>query len=174
MSSHQVSLTGREAFFDPSEIIVSKTDLKGRITYANDVFCRVAGYQPSELLGQPHSIIRHPDVPRAAFKLVWDTLEAGKEVFAYVLNRARSGDHYWVFAHITPSYDSNGSVVGYHSNRRKPDAAQVAKIAPIYRELLGIENASADRKVGMNRAFQHLVSLLNSKGVTYDEFVFSL
>ncbi|HPV77190.1 MAG TPA: PAS domain-containing protein, partial [Gemmatimonadaceae bacterium] len=92
----QVVPSGRERSFGEDEIIVSKTDLQGKITYANDVFIRVSGYEEDELLGAPHSIIRHPDMPRAVFKLLWDTLATGREVFAYVNNMARNGDNYWV------------------------------------------------------------------------------
>lgn len=113
------------------ELIVSKTDLKGRITYANDVFLRVANLAPREALGAPHSLIRHPDMPRCVFKLLWDTIESGEEIFAYVINLAGNGDHYWVFAHVTPSFDASGRMVGYHSNRRRPSAEQIAKIVPI-------------------------------------------
>jgi PAS domain S-box-containing protein len=86
--------SGAERSFDEKDIIVSKTDLQGRITYANHVFVQVSGYSEAELLGQPHSIIRHPDMPRAVFKLLWDTLESGHEVFAYVNNMASNGDNY--------------------------------------------------------------------------------
>ncbi|MBT3307547.1 MAG: PAS domain S-box protein [Alphaproteobacteria bacterium] len=86
--SKDSSLTGVERFFEDDEIIVSKTDLKGRVTYANRVFLRLAGYTEQEVLGQPHSIIRHPEMPRCVFKLLWDTLEDGKEIFAYVINRS--------------------------------------------------------------------------------------
>ena len=110
------SPTRKEVFFPDSEIIVSKTDLKGRITYANQTFCHVAGYDEAELLGQQHSIVRHPDMPRAVFKLLWDTLGEGKEIFAYVKNMTKHGDYYWVFAHVTPSYDGAGKLVGYHSS----------------------------------------------------------
>ena len=98
--------TGRERMFGEDEIIVSKTDLKGRITYANSVFLRVAGYAEEDVLGQPHSMIRHPGMPRAVFKLLWETIAGGREIFAYVKNMARDGDHYWVFAHVTPSFDN--------------------------------------------------------------------
>jgi len=108
MARQDVPLTGVERFFDADEVIVSKTDLKGRITYANRVFQRVAGYGEAELMGAPHSIVRHPAMPRCVFKLLWDTLEAKQEIFAYVINRARNGDHYWVFAHVTPSFDAGG------------------------------------------------------------------
>lgn len=167
--------TGVERFFKDDEIIVSKTDLKGHITYANDVFLRVAGMSETEALGQPHSCIRHPDMPRAVFKLLWDTLGAGKEIFAYVLNRAKNGDHYWVLAHVTPSRDASGQVVGYHSNRRVPDRKVLdTVIIPLYKQLLEIEGRQANSKEGMNEAFNTLVNLLKSKGVGYDEFIFSL
>ena len=168
-------LTGVERTFGEDEIIVSKTDLKGHITYANDVFLRVAGMTEAETIGQPHSCIRHPGMPRAVFKLLWDTLAQGKEIFAYVINRAKGGDHYWVIAHVTPSYDSSGQVVGYHSNRRVPDKKVVQTvIEPLYKQLLDIENSHANRKDGMNASFDALVNILNEKGVAYDEFIFSL
>ncbi|MBP2313159.1 PAS domain-containing protein [Azospirillum soli] len=174
MARRDVALTGVERFFDVDEVIVSKTDLKGRITYANRVFQRVAGYTEAELMGAPHSIVRHPDMPRCVFKLLWDTLGAGQEIFAYVVNKARNGDHYWVFAHVTPSYDVNGQLIGYHSSRRVPDRAAIDKVVPLYRTLLDIENKHADRKQGMEAAFAAVLSLLTEKGIGYDEFVFSL
>lgn len=174
MARRDVPLTGVERFFDADEVIVSKTDLKGRITYANRVFQRIAGYTEDELLGAPHSIVRHPDMPRCVFKLLWDTLAAEKEIFAYVVNRARNGDHYWVFAHVTPSYDDRGAVVGYHSSRRVPERAAIDKVVPLYRTLLDIEESHADRKQGMEAAFSTVVKLLTEKGIGYDEFVFSL
>jgi PAS domain S-box-containing protein len=82
MTAVAVTPSGVERTFGEDEIIVSKTDVKGRITYANQVFLRVAGYTERELLGQPHNIIRHPDMPRCVFKLLWDTLEAKREIFA--------------------------------------------------------------------------------------------
>ena len=120
--------TGLETLLGEEELIVSKTDLKGRITYANDVFIRMAKYSHTELMGAPHSIIRHPEMPRCVFKLLWDTLQSRQEVFAYVVNLAKDGSHYWVFAHVTPTFDEGGSVIGYHSNRRKPDPAQIERI----------------------------------------------
>ena len=132
----KLALTGVERFFDVDDIIVSKTDLKGRITYANDVFLEIAGYTEQEVLGQPHSMIRHPDMPRCIFKLLWDTIQGGQEIFAYVINRCKNGDHYWVYAHVTPSKGVGGEIVGYHSNRRVPERSIVEKtIIPLYQEL---------------------------------------
>jgi PAS domain S-box-containing protein len=170
-----VSPTRHEVFFDKSELIVSKTDLKGRITYANDVFQQVAGYDEDELIGQPHSIIRHPDMPRCAFKLVWDTIQQGSEIFAYVVNMAKNGDHYWVLAHVTPSFDDDGNIVAYHSTRRVPDPDVVHDtIQPLYAQLKGIEDSAANRKDGMLAAYDKLVGILAEAKLDYDEFLAAL
>lgn len=174
MTKYAVEPTANERTFAENDIIVSKTDPKGRITYANDVFLDVALYTEAEVLGQPHSIVRHPDMPRSVFKLLWDTIESRKEIFAYVKNMAKNGDFYWVFAHVTPSYDANGAIVGFHSNRRVPRPDAVAKIEPVYRQLLDVENSHADRKAGMDAAVATLGQMLADAGMEYDEFVFSL
>jgi PAS domain S-box-containing protein len=166
--------TGVEALLGEEELIVSKTDLKGRITYANDIFVRMAKYSYAELMGAPHSMIRHPDMPRCVFKLLWDTLQVKQEIFAYVVNLAKDGSHYWVFAHVTPTFDARGNIVGYHSNRRKPDPAQIERIKPIYQALSAEEARHANAKDGMRASFETMVGLLKQKGVGYDEFVLSL
>lgn len=165
-------LTGKEVFFDDDEIIVSKTNLKGHITYCNDVFKQIAGYTEKELLGQPHSILRHPEMPRCVFKLLWDTIQEGKEIFAYVVNRTKTGDHYWVLAHVTRSRDMNGEVIGYHSNRRVPNRAILTeKIIPLYQSLLAEEKKHTSRKQGMQMASGMVVQLLKDSGMDYDEFI---
>ncbi len=174
MTKYAISPTQTERTFGEDEIIVSKTDPKGKITYANEVFLEVALYGEHEVLGQPHSMVRHPDMPRCVFKLLWDTLESGKEIFAYVKNMAKNGDYYWVFAHVTPSFDKDGKIVGYHSNRRSPRPEAIAKIEPIYRQLLEEEERHENRKEGMAAALDMMVKLLTEQGVEYDEFVFSL
>lgn len=173
--SIKIAPTGRETFFPASELIVSKTDLKGRLTYVNQVFCRMAGYSEAELIGLPHSMIRHPDMPRSVFKLLWDTIEARREIFAFVKNMARNGDHYWVFAHVTPSYGLGGDLVGYHSNRRvpPPDLVQ-STIVPLYAELLAIEQRHANGKDGLAAGYKALTDFVASQKVSYDELMFSL
>jgi PAS domain S-box-containing protein len=166
--------TGMENFLGEEELIVSKTDLKGRITYANDVFIRMAKYSYAELMGAPHSMIRHPDMPRCVFKLLWDTLQSKQEIFAYVVNLAGDGSHYWVLAHVTPTFDERGNIVGYHSNRRKADAVQIERIKPIYKRLCAEETRHANAKDGMRASFDAMVGLLKQQGVGYDEFVLSL
>lgn len=171
----EVLPTKREVTFAPHQIIVSKTDLKGRITYANRTFAEVAGYSRAELMGAPHSIIRHPDMPRAVFKLLWDRLGEEKEVFAYVKNMARNGDFYWVFAHVTPSYDGAGRVVGYHSNRRVPDRRVIKEVMePVYGGLLEIEASHTNAKDGLKASYARLLDIVKSKAASYDELIFAL
>ena len=166
--------TGFERTFDDDDIIVSKTDLKGLITYANHTFIEVAGYTEQELLGKPHNLIRHPDMPRCVFKLLWDTIGSGNEIFAYVVNLCKNGDHYWVLAHVTPSFDHSGKIIGYHSSRRVPDRTAVSKVEALYKSLKRIEDSSSDWRVGMQQATEALVSQLEEAGIQYDEYVFAL
>lgn len=169
------SLSGVERFFDDDEIIVSKTDLKGRLTYTNNVFLRLASMDEKDAIGAPHNIIRNPTMPRAIFKLLWDTIQDGKEIFAYVVNRSTNGDHYWVLAHVTPSYDASGNILGYHSNRRVPDRPILDNvIIPLYKDLLAEERKHSSKKDGLDASVGMISNLLKEKGVEYDEFVLSL
>jgi len=174
MKEPSVTPTGVERFFDENDIIVSKTDLKGHITYANETFLNIAGYTEEEVLGQPHSIIRHPDMPRCVFKLLWDTIKSGEEIFAYVKNMAKNGDHYWVFAHVTPTFNGSNQIVGYHSNRRVPDRPQVDLFDGVYAKLLREERRHGDWRAGMEAAERMLHELVSSKGMQYEEFIFSV
>jgi len=108
------------------------------------------------------------------FKLLWDTLEAGDEIFAYVKNMAKSGDFYWVFAHVTPTFGANGRIVGYHSNRRCPERKQVELFEGVYAKLRAEEKRHADWREGMNTATQLLVSMIAEQKMDYPEFVFSV
>lgn len=167
--------SGREVTFAETEIIVSKTDPRGIITYVNDVFMEISGYREEELIGKPHALIRHPLMPRCVFKLLWDTVKSGQEIFAYVVNRCKNGDYYWVLAHVTPTIGANGEVIGYHSNRRAPTAAALAAIKPLYAQLVAEEDRLG--RVGssaVQASSQALSNLLASKGVSYDKFVLSL
>ncbi len=169
-----ITPTGVERFFKASEVIVSKTDTRGRITYANHVFLKVASYTEEEVLGKPHSIVRHPGMPRAVFKLLWDTIASGEEIFAYVLNMAKNGDHYWVFAHVTPTLADDGAIIGYHSNRRVPERRAVDAAAALYKAVLAEEQRHADPRKGLEAGFKLLVDLLQSKKMAYEEFVWTL
>jgi len=174
MRPSSITPTGVERTFAPDEIIVSKTDPRGHITYANDVFLRVSAYPESEVVGQPHSLIRHPDMPRAVFKLLWQAIEGYQEIFAYVLNLAGDGAHYWVLAHVTPSLGTGGRIVGYHSNRRLPDRAAVARIEPLYQELVACERRHSRPAEAIAASTDLLQRRLADLGLNYDEFVWSL
>jgi PAS domain S-box-containing protein len=168
-------VTGIEKTFDEDEIIVSKTDLTGRLIYGNRTFYRIAGLEEKDCIGNQHNIIRHPDMPRAVFELLWNSLKDNKEIFAYVVNRSNNGDHYWVFAHVTPSYDGSGKPVGYHSNRRVPDRKILNQhIIPLYKNLLQIEKRSARPKDGLAASYRAIEDLLAENKVGFNEFMFSL
>ena len=174
MARAAIRPTGTGRTFADDEIIVSKTDLRGHIVYANRVFLRVSGYTEAEVLGQPHNLIRHPDMPRCVFKLLWETIAAGQEVFAYIVNLAKNGDHYWVLAHVTPTHGPSGEVVGYHSSRRTAEKRALEHIEPIYAALRAAEARHQDRKAGLAAGIDALNGLLRDRDAPYDRFVLSL
>lgn len=159
----------KEYKFSGDKLLVSKTDLTGKIKYANDDFCAIAQFSEQELLGKPHNILRHPDMPRSIFSLLWKTLKEKKEVNAYVINRTKNGGFYWVYANVTPSVDGSNNVVGYHSSRRKPSPKALNIIQPIYKELKKIEQFQ-----GLSSAEKYLNHYLCDKGLSYEEFVISI
>jgi PAS domain S-box-containing protein len=165
--------TAVERMMRDGDFIVSKTTAKGIITYGNPIFIEFSGYSEEELLGTQHNIVRHPDMPRAAFKLAWSTIEAGKEFFGYVKNMAKDGSFYWVFTHITPDFDSKRNIVGYTSVRRCPKREAIGKIEPVYRQMLMAERAAGARDA-IAAGTQVLVDLLQQTGMSYEELVFSL
>ena len=160
--------SGNEKRFKDNEILVSKTDLKGKITYGNQIFIELTGYSENELLGAPHNIIRHPDMPKAVFKYLWDNIAKGLEVNAYVINLAKDGSFYWVFANITPSFADDGkTIIGYHSTRRVPNKDTVNNIIkPLYTKML-----SAEKSGGIEAGMKVLLDLLEEKGVHYDQLI---
>lgn len=169
-----ITPSGRSVTFGDEEVIVSKTDLKGHIHYANDVFLRVSGYTEAELMGQPHNILRHPEMPGCIFRLLWQNIQQGRELFAYVNNLAKNGDSYWVFAHVTPSFDGNGKIVGYHSNRRRPYDDALPKVEQLYSRLLAEERRHRERSVAVDASSRLLEEELARAGISYSNWVFGL
>ena len=127
-------VTQHEVFLDPARPIVTKTDLKGQITYANRAFIDISGFHEDELLGFSHNIVRHPDMPPEAFADLWDTLKAGRPWRGLVKNRNKTGDFYWVEAYVSPITE-NGQTIGYMSVRNAPDRNEVAAAEALYREV---------------------------------------
>ena len=159
----------REQQMREDDFIVSKTDTKGRITYCNEIFMEMAKMPESQLLGKPHNVVRHPDMPKVVFKLLWDYIQSGKEIFAYVKNLAADGSFYWVYANVTPSYDQNNNIIGFYSVRIRPSAKALETIKPLYEKLKSLENSG-----GIAASEAYLNNLLKEKGVSYDEFIVSI
>ena len=163
------SPTQNQKTLKEDDFIVSKTDVRGKIIYGNKIFIDISGYSENELLGAPHSILRHPDMPKIVFKLLWDRIQNKEEIFAYVKNLAKDGSYYWVFANVTATLNTNGSIRDFHSVRRKPSKKGLDVIPGIYAQLL-----AAEKTGGMDASLKLLNTVLNEQGVTYDEFVLSL
>ncbi|AJD01565.1 methyl-accepting chemotaxis protein [Campylobacter lari] len=165
----KIQPTLNEKFFNDGQIIISKTDKTGRIVYCNRNFMILSGYKESELLGKPHNIIRHPDMPKVVFEILWESIKNKKEVIAYVKNLSKDGSFYWVLAFITPSFDSNGEVMGYHSMRLNPKREAIEKIERLYKELL-----LEEQKCGKKASRKMFEEILNAKGMSYEEMVLSI
>ncbi|MCD9033518.1 PAS domain-containing protein [Luteimonas sp. Y-2-2-4F] len=141
-NSRMVHWTGREVPYPDGRLIVSRTDLDGYITHANDAFVELSGYTREELVGAPHYILRHPDMPRAAFADLWKTVMAGRKWNGYVKNLRKDGDCYWVYATAIPNV-RGGEVVGYTSVRRKPSRRRIDELVPVYAQWIDEERRPA-------------------------------
>jgi len=170
---NKVQPTQKEITMREDDFIVSKTDLKGRLTYANKIFVEFSGFTQTEILNKQHNIVRHPDMPRAIFHLLWSTIQAGKEFNGYVKNMSKDGSFYWVFANVTPSYDNNKNIIGYYSVRRKASQQALSVIEPLYQEMLTAE-ANAGTKNAIEASTSILMAKAEQQGDGYDQFVLSL
>ena len=139
-TSRKVLVTDVETPFPEGKLIVSRTDPEGIITQANQSFVYMSGFTEEELIGKPHYILRHPDMPKLGFKGLWDTLEEGKKWHGYVVNLRKDGGFYWVYATVVANI-RNGELVGYTSVRRKPSRKQVEAHKEVYANLLAEEKA---------------------------------
>lgn len=147
------------------DIVVSKADEKGNITYGNPIFMKLSKYSQGELLDHPHAMLRHPDMPKIIFKFLWDNIQAGKEVKAFVKNLAKDGSFYWVLAHVKASTNPDGSFRNYTSTRRGMSSAARVIIEPLYEKLL-----EAEKNGGMETALSILEAFLKDRGDTLDTF----
>ncbi len=126
----------KEYVLESTDFLVSQTDEKGIILFANDDFCKIAGYRIDELVGKPHNIVRHPDMPKAAFKELWETVRNDKVWSGYVKNRTKEGGFYWVFATVYPKYDAQTKAKTYISCRRKPSPLEIKEAQDLYETLI--------------------------------------
>lgn len=149
-----------EIELDPKRYIVSETDAKGRITFCNDYFKEVSGYSDEELIGTPHNIVRHPDMPKVVFKLLWETISTGTNINAVVKNLAKDGRFYWIFTEFEMRKDTDtGEIIGYHASRKSISKHVIEVIAGLYKELLEIE-----KKDGVEASEKYLYAFLKEKG----------
>lgn len=150
-------LTNESIRLPSDKLLISKTDLKGKIVYANRLFMHISELHEGQLLGQPHAIIRHPDMPRGLFRYMWQTLQQGEEFFGIIKNRTASGKHYWVLANVTPAIDvASGAVNGYLSVRRPISESVEPLMTDIYQRMLDIEKPGSQSAVDASAA--HLVA----------------
>jgi PAS domain S-box-containing protein len=157
----------KEIELDPKRYIVSKTDQKGIIQYGNEYFVEISGYKESELVGKPHNIIRHPDMPKAIFKLMWDRLDARKNVIALVKNLSKSGRYYWVMTDFDVKVNkATNETLGYFAYRRAAPKHAVKSIEKLYAKLVEIEKES-----GVKGSESYLMGYLEDRGQTYDEYI---
>ncbi len=160
----------QEVEWDKNLTIMSKTDLFGTIEYANDIFTKVCGYEDYELMGQPHSIIRHPDMPKVVFKVLWENIKAGNQFHGIVKNLAKSGKYYWVITNFEYQRDDNGNITKYIAKRKAVPAAIIKNhIEPLYKKLLQIEEAS-----GIETSENYLIGFLEDVGLSYVDLVTKL
>ena len=160
----------KEVVWDKSKVIISETDIYGRITNVNDVFCTVCGYTAAEMIGQPHSIIRHPDMPKIIFKLLWDNLKAGNNFVGVIKNLAKTGEYYWVVTDFEMRRDAMGNITHYIGRHKSvPEVAINNYLAPFYDSLLKMEKIG-----GVELSSRFFKNYLTKQGKDYIDFVISI
>ena len=160
----------REVQWDKTKTLISETDVKGTITNVNDVFCAVAHYSASELIGQPHNLIRHPDMPKLIFKLLWDNLKVGNNFVGVIKNLAKTGEYYWVVTDFEMRRDAMGNITHYIGRRKSvPEAAINNYLAPFYESLLKMEKIG-----GVELSSRFFKNYLAKQGKDYIDFVISI
>lgn len=159
-----------EVLWDKSQTIMSRTDRYGVITNVNQTFVNVCGYSPNELIGQPHNLIRHPDMPQIAFKVLWDNVLEGKNFHAVVKNLSKSGRYYWVITDFEVERNAMGEVVSILARRHSVPTKMVEEyIAPLYATLLKLEKIG-----GMELSARYFKGFLEKHNKTYVEFIMDL
>ncbi len=165
--------TSKEKKLKPDDLIVSKTDKKSRITYCNGAFMEFSGYFEEELLGQSHNLIRHPDMPRAVFRSMWNNLQQGNEFFGFVKNLRKDGGFYWVYANVFLNYDEDNQLKGYMSTRRYPPPEGVEFMKDLYQRMIEIESQYDGSREAMDASTNLLAEAVSIDGEGYDEYVCS-
>ncbi len=158
--------TGKEIKLSSKDMLVSKTDTLGVITYGNSKFVEVSGYKESELIGSAHSILRHPDMPKAVFYLMWKSIKKGRNIMAVVKNIAKNGDHYWVTTDFEIKKNRDGKIVNYIAFRYSASKNIVKVMEPLYAKMIDIE-----KEHGMDASVNYLEAFLEEKKMNYNQFI---
>jgi PAS domain S-box-containing protein len=158
-----------EIKIDPAKTIMSKTNARGIIEFANEYFMEVSGYEEYELMGKPHNIIRHPDMPKVIFKELWNRLHKGENIYALVKNLAKDGRYYWVLTSFETKYDENGHITSHYARRKAAPSNAVYQIEKLYKTLQAIE-----KNQSIEVAVKYFRGMLEEKGLDYDQFIFKI
>ncbi|MFN4163899.1 MAG: PAS domain-containing protein [Ferrovibrio sp.] len=169
-----VSPINRERSIPADQLLVTHADLRGGITYANGYFCQAQACGEKDLIGQPHNLMRHPDMPAAVFHLIWERIRDGREIFAYVKNMACTGEYYWTLSHLTPHFDGSHRIDSYQCFRRAVSSDSVMAADEVYDELRLIERNTSTTEQALAASRQRLDGIMNRLGMDYDQWILSL
>ena len=156
----------REIKIEPNSVLLSVTDTRGVIEFCNDDFVEISGYEEYELVGSGHNIVRHPDMPRVLFKVLWDRIQNKQNILAIVKNMAKTGRYYWVYTNFVIKEDADGNIIGYKAYRKPAPKKAIETMIPLYKKLKAIEEEN-----GLELAEKYLEDYLEELGETYDAFV---
>ncbi len=161
------NLSDREVSWGKNITLLTKTDVKGNIEYVNENFLDVSGYDDYELIGKPHSIVRHPDMPKIIFKMLWDKLKMGENLHVIVKSLSKTGRYYWVITDYKTTRDLNGEIIAYTSKQQSVNEEIILKfIEPLYKKLLQIEQSG-----GIEASEKYLIGFLEERNKTYDQYI---
>jgi PAS domain S-box-containing protein len=164
--------SNQEVFMQDNDFLVTKTDLDSRIIYANSAFCEQSGFSEQELIGHYHNVVRHQDMPRGIYNLMWEHLQSGQEFFGYIKNVTKDGSSYWTLANVAPYFDED-TMLGYCSVRRAPTKTAIEKIVPLYKKMKQAEQeVERDQQLSVSSAV--LWQAITKEYQTYAEFILSL
>ena len=170
MAIQRPTPTNKEIILDPAKTIVSKTDNKGIIVYASDYFIEISGYSLTELMGKPHNIIRHPDMPKVVFEMLWQSIKAKQNMHAVVKNLSKDGSYYWVMTDFKVDVNpETGNIIAIQASRKAVPKHILPEIEKLYKDLLAIE-----KEVGMAASVKYLVGFLEENNMTYNDWVLNL
>jgi len=159
----------KEIKIKANQILFTKTDLKGNIVFGNDTFEKITGFKSDQYIGKPHNIIRHQDMPRTIFKMMWDTIKKGEAFTGIIKNTTIDGDYYWVATDFTMDKDKNGNIIGYEAMRMNISNKAKKEMEELYRRVREIEKSD-----GMEGAEDYINELLKIQEISFNDYMYKL